>query len=101
MSSTMRPAVGSLLHTVAELDALPPFTVLLGDPEGRSQYPNDRRLSLQKRPGEPGYTDYWFPAWESDIFNALAAEEVVVRFHLGPFLVLHVPDTEPAIEAAA
>ena len=50
---------------------------------------------------DPGYTDYWYPAWDSDIFNALAAEEVVGRFHLGPFLVVWVPPAEPAAEAAA
>lgn len=95
MSAAMtRPAIGSLLTSVEELDALPPFAVLLADPEGRNQNPDDRRLSIQKRPGDPGYTDYWYPAWESDIFNALAAEEAVGRFHLGPFLVVWLPPVE-------
>lgn len=86
-----QPVVGALLHTAAELDTLPPFAIVLADPEGRNQYPNDRRLSMQKRPGEPGYTDFWYPAWDSDIFNALASEEAAGRFHLGPFLVLWIP----------
>lgn len=96
-----RPHVGMLLTTVEQLDALPPFTIVLADPEGRNQYPHDRRLSMQKRPGEPGYTDYWYMAWDSDIFNALAAEEAVGRFHLGPFLVVWLPADDVAVEAAA
>lgn len=100
-AATTRPALGALLTTVDELNALPAFSILLADPDEHNHNPNDRRLALQKRPGDPGYTDYWYPAWDSDIFNALAAEEVVGRFHLGPFLVVWVPPAEPAAEAAA
>jgi hypothetical protein len=95
-----RPALGVLLTTVAELDALPPYTVLLADPEGRSPFPWDRCLSIQKRPGEAGEMDYWYPAWDSDIFNALASDEVVTRFRLGPFLVLWLPPVPLVIDAA-
>jgi hypothetical protein len=100
-AATTRPAVGTLLTTVAELDALPPFSVVLGDPDCFNDSPDYRRVSMQKRPGDPGYTDYWYPAWDTDIFNALAAEEAVGRFHLGPFLVIWLPAAEPIIEAAA
>lgn len=101
-AETPLAAVGSMLSTQAELDALPPYTVLLGDPEGRSRYERDRRLSIQKRPGDDASSgDWWYPAWDSDIFNALTTGEVVDRFHLGPFLVLYLPDSEPAAEAAA
>lgn len=100
-ATTTQAAIGTLLRTVAELDALPPFAAVLADPEGRNQYPNDRRLSMQKRSGEPGYTDFWYPAWGSDIFNALASEEAVVRFHLGLFAVLWLPPVEPDVEPAA
>jgi len=96
-----RPAVGTLLHTAAELDALPPFAVLLADPEGRNAYEDSRCLSMQKRPGTPGYTAFWHMAWDKDMFNALASEEAVGRFHLGPFLVVWLPPAEPIIEAAA
>lgn len=96
-----RPPLGTLLHTTAELDALPPYTVLLADPEGHSPSDRHRRLSLQKRPGTPGYTDYWYPSWDGDIFDALASEEVVIRFHLGPFLILWLPPAESAVQAVA
>ncbi|KQR02462.1 hypothetical protein ASF72_10530 [Arthrobacter sp. Leaf141] len=95
------PAVGSMLTTVAELDALPPFSVVLGDPDGLNEAPNYQCVSMQKRPGIPGYEDYWYPAWDGDIFNALASEEAVIRFHLGPFLVLWTPPIVAAGEAAA
>ncbi|ALV43100.1 hypothetical protein AU252_19665 [Pseudarthrobacter sulfonivorans] len=104
MSAAMaRPHVGMLLTTVTELDALPTFAVVLGDPDCLNDSPDYRRVSMQKRPDgpDPLSTDYWYPAWDSDIFNALAAEEAVGRFHLGPFLVVWLPDTEPIIEAAA
>ena len=102
-AATTRPPVGTLVSSAAELDALPPFTVVLGDPDGLNQAPDYRRVSLQKRPdGLDGLSfDYWYPAWDSDIFNALASEEAVGRFHLGPFLVLWLPLVEPDIEAAA
>lgn len=101
-AATTRPAVGSILTSIEELDALPPYAVLLADPEGRNQYERDRCLSIQKRPGDDASSgDWWYPAWDSDIFNALATAEVVHRFHLGPFLVVWLPPTEPAAEAAA
>lgn len=100
-AATTRPAVGTLLRTVPELDALPPYAVVLADPEGHSPFERDRCLSIQKRPGVPGYTDYWYPSWDMEIFDALASEEVVVRFNLGPFLVLWLPPVDAAIEADA
>jgi hypothetical protein len=91
-----RPVVGAVLTTVTELDALPPYTVLLADPDGLSPFERDRCLSIQKRPGTPGYADYWHPSWDGDIFNAIASEEAVHRFGLGPFLVLWIPPVDPA-----
>lgn len=87
--------VGVLLSTVAELDAVPPYTVLLADADGLSPFERDRCLSMQKRPGIPGYSDYWYPAWSDELFDALASEEAVERFRLGPFRVIWLP-TEAA-----
>lgn len=103
MSAAMaRPHVGMLLTTVDELDALPPFAVVLGDPDGLNDSPDYRRVSIQKRPDRDSLSgDWWYPAWDTDIFNALATTEVVHRFELGPFLVLWLPTAEPIIEAAA
>lgn len=99
----VQPTAGTLLATAAELDALPRYAVVLGDPDARNQSTDYRRVSMQKRPDgpDPLSTDYWFPAWDSDIFNALASEEAVDRFHLGPFLILWIPPTEALVEAAA
>ncbi|MCU1518482.1 MAG: hypothetical protein JWQ75_3203 [Pseudarthrobacter sp.] len=103
MSAAMtRPDVGTLLTNLEELDALPPFSVVLADPEGRGQYERDRRLAIQKRPGDDSASgDWWYPAWDSDIWNALATTEIVHRFHLGPFQLLWLPPAQPAVEAAA
>lgn len=98
-AATTRPTVGSILTTVAELDALPPYAVVLGDPECLNDSPDYRRVSIQKRPGEDSLSgDWWYPAWDTDIFNALATTEIVHRFHLGPFLVLWIPADAPAVE---
>jgi hypothetical protein len=88
-------AVGSILTTTEELDALPPFAVVLADPEGMSERERERRLAIQKRPEEHSGL-WWYPAWDADIFNALASTEVVHRFHLGPFQVLWLPTAEAA-----
>lgn len=97
-----RPHVGMLLTTTEELDALPAFAVVLGDPEGLNDSPDYRCVSIQKRPGYDAVSgDWWYPAWDTDIWNALATTEVVHRFHLGPFLVIWLPTAEPIIEAAA
>ena len=98
-----RCAVGAILSTVEELDALPTFAIVLGDPDCLNDSPDYRRVSIQKRTGGEGVPggDWWYPAWDTDIFNALATTEIVHRFHLGPFLVLWLPPAEPAVEAAA
>ncbi|MET4095093.1 hypothetical protein [Arthrobacter sp. UYCu712] len=101
MSAAMtRASVGDLLTTEDELDALPAHSVLLADPQGLSPREDDRLLSMQKRPGDSGGMDFWFLA-QDGMFSVLSSDEVVHRFHLGPFLVLWLPSVEPVIEAAA
>ncbi|QAY16087.1 hypothetical protein SEA_ELESAR_36 [Arthrobacter phage Elesar] len=91
MSTAMAPAtVGSILTTVEDLDALPVGTIVLGDPEGTHSYEDNRQLALQKR-SDGDSPAYWFPSWDTDIFNAIASDEAVERFHLGPFQVLWLP----------
>lgn len=83
-------SAGSVLTTVEELDALPPNSVVLADPAGASAREWERQLSMQKRT-DADCTTWWYPSWDSDIFNALASQEAVHRFDLGPFLVLWLP----------
>lgn len=93
------PVVGTLLTTQDELHALPTLSVVLADPDGLGPREDDHRLSMQKRPGGDGCSDYWFLARDG-IFSVLAAEEAVDRFRLGPFLVLWIPPVA-TLEAVA
>ena len=101
MSAIGIASVGSILLSMADLDALPDYSVVLGDAEGLSADDRERRIAIQKRPDVHATSgSWWYPAWDTEIFNALASQEVVERFHLGQFLVLHVPDAEMVAEAA-
>ena len=101
MSRVLVASVGALLATEAELDSLPAYSVVLGDPEGLSESEGYRRIVIQKRPDPSAQSgSWWYPSWDTDIWNALATSEVVDRFNLGPFLVLHIPDAVMAAEAA-
>ncbi|AYN59032.1 hypothetical protein PBI_RYAN_42 [Arthrobacter phage Ryan] len=88
--ATAPVAVGSILTSVSELDALPARTIVLGDPAGNHSYEDNRQLALQKR-ADGESAPYWFPSWDTDIFNAISSDEAVDRFHLGPFQVLWLP----------
>ncbi|QWY84240.1 hypothetical protein QEO77_gp64 [Arthrobacter phage Zaheer] len=91
MSTAMaEAAVGTILATVAELDALPTRAIVLGDPQGSHSYEDNRQLALQKR-ADGDSAPYWFPSWDTDIFNAISSDEAVERFHLGPFQVIWLP----------
>lgn len=100
MSPAMAPAVGSILTTVEELDALPHLAVVIGDPDCKNVRESDRAIAIQKR-DDGGSGPWWYPAWDTDIWNALASAEVVHRFGLGPFLVVWLPAAGPASEVAA
>ncbi|BCW79025.1 hypothetical protein [Arthrobacter sp. NicSoilC5] len=90
--ATVPAAVGAILTTVEELDALPPHSVVIADPEGRSAREEDRQLAMQKR-SDFDSTPYWFVAKDAGMFDAIASEEAVYRFHYGPFLVTWLPAT--------
>ncbi len=97
-----RPHVGMILTTVEQLDALPAFAVVLGDPDCLNDSPDYRCVSIQKRPDADSLSgDWWYPAWDTDIFNALATTEIVHRFELGPFVVLWLPADDATAEVAA
>lgn len=100
-AATTRPAIGTLLTTMDDLDALPHLAVVIGDPDCKNTRESDRAIAIQKRDdGASG--PWWYPAWDTDIWNALASAEVAHRFGLGPFLVVWLPQpSDPAAEAAA
>lgn len=85
-------AVGSTLTTVEELEALPSLTVVIADPTGASSREEDRQLAMQKR-SDFDSSPYWFVAKDAGMFDVIASEEAVYRFHYGPFLVAWLPPT--------
>ena len=102
MSPAMAPAaVGSILTTMEQLDALPHLAVVIGDPECKNARESDRAIAIQKREDGTSTSAWWYPAWDTDIWNALATTEIVHRFGLGPFLVAWLPSPTPADEQAA
>ena len=102
MSQATKPVtVGSILTSMEELDALPHLAVVLGDPDCKNPREADRCIALQKRASDSS-SEWWYPAWDTDIWNALASTEVVHRFGLGPFVVLWLPQADGvAVDAAA
>lgn len=95
-------AVGSVLTTVDELDALPLLAVILADPEGRNAVEDDRHMVLQKRAyfdSEPS----WYAARGVTERDPAASEEdaAVHGAHYGPFLVVWLPPVEAATEMEA
>ena len=95
-------AVGSILTTMEDLDALPPLAVVIGDPDCKNPRESERGIAIQKREDKASLVGaWWYPAWDTDIFDALASTEIVHRFGLGPFLVVWLPTATAAEQTAA
>ncbi|WP_160665285.1 hypothetical protein [Pseudarthrobacter sp. ATCC 49987] len=97
-AATTRPTVGALLATEAELNALPEGAVVLADPEGQHERDYRRRMPMVKLDYDYQGDPFWaVPHHEGDITSM----EAVRRYSMGPFLLLWLPATEPAVEAVA
>ncbi len=103
MSPAMVPiAVGSMLTTIEELDALPVRAVIMADPDGYTLLESQCQLALQKR-ADSGADPGWYAAraW-TDSERAESKEASVAHGqHYGPFMVLWLPPYEQSASEAA
>lgn len=103
MSAVLVPiAVGSILTTVEELDALPPLAVIMADPEGRQHREDQRCMVLQKRADLDAEPCWYAARGVTKHDPAESGEDSAVHgAHYGPFLVLWLPAVAPAVEQLA
>ena len=102
MSPAMVPiAVGSMLTTIEELDALPVRTVIMADPDGNTLLESQCQMALQKR-ADAGADPGWYAAraWTAQEKAETKESSVAHGQHYGPFQVLWLPPYEEAAAEA-